>query len=261
MQTRTPTTVLAHTLLLRMWIAMATASSRLTALENVVDPILCRRVRRLWWNGIPAGDCDCDGNQLDALGVCGGSCIADADADGICDDADDCVGSLDACGVCNGPGAIYACGCSDIPAGDCDCDGNVLDACGVCGGSGVDADADGICDDIDECVGQLDECGVCNGDGSSCADPCCAAAAQSSPYTLTVESVAPAAGAPGTVYRFYVNAMDDSDKLSAVFGNDQAHLIINTPDGIFKPSQHQRGWNGTSRYQPCVRGGVPRTGR
>ncbi len=72
-------------------------------------------------DGIPAGDCDCDGNQLDALGVCGGSCTDDADADGICDDADDCVGSLDACGVCNGPGEIYACGCSDIPAGDCDC--------------------------------------------------------------------------------------------------------------------------------------------
>ena len=37
-------------------------------------------------------DCDCDGNQLDALGVCGGDCAADADADGICDDVDDCVG-------------------------------------------------------------------------------------------------------------------------------------------------------------------------
>ena len=50
-------------------------------------------------DGIPAGDCDCDGNQLDALGVCGGDCAADADADGICDDVDDCVGELDACGV------------------------------------------------------------------------------------------------------------------------------------------------------------------
>ena len=79
-------------------------------------------------NGIPAGDCDCDGNQEDALGVCGGDCTADADADGICDDVDDCVGSLDACGICNGPGAIYECGCEDIPAGDCDCDGNQLDA-------------------------------------------------------------------------------------------------------------------------------------
>ena len=191
-------------------------------------------------DGIPAGDCDCDGNQLDALGVCGGSCTADADADGICDDADDCVGSLDACGVCNGPGEIYACGCSDIPAGDCDCDGNVLDACGVCGGSGVDADADGICDDIDECVGQLDECGVCNGDGSSCADPC-AAAAQSSPYTLTVES-SPAVGAGGTVYRFYVNANDPTDKMSAVFGNDEAHLVITTPSNIFN-SPMNASWN------------------
>ena len=53
---------------------------------------------------IPAGDCDCAGNQLDALGVCGGPCTADADADGTCDDADPCVGTLDVCGVCNGPG-------------------------------------------------------------------------------------------------------------------------------------------------------------
>ena len=41
---------------------------------------------------IPEGDCDCDGNQEDALGVCGGDCAEDADADGICDDVDDCVG-------------------------------------------------------------------------------------------------------------------------------------------------------------------------
>ena len=191
-------------------------------------------------DGIPAGDCDCNGNQLDALGVCGGSCTDDADADGICDDADDCVGSLDACGVCNGPGEIYACGCSDIPAGDCDCDGNVLDACGVCGGSGVDADADGICDDVDPCVGQLDECGVCNGDGSSCADPC-ATAGQSSAYTMTVES-SPAAGAGGTVYRFFVNSQDPSDKMSAVFGNDLSHLVINTPSNIFN-SPMNASWN------------------
>ena len=51
-------------------------------------------------------------------------------------------------------------------------------------------------------------------------------------YSLTVES-APAVGAGGTVYRFYVNANDPTDKMSAVFGNDQAHLVINTPDGIF----------------------------
>lgn len=115
---------------------------------------------------IPAGDCDCDGNETDALGVCGGSCSADADSDGICDDVDDCVGSFDSCGVCNGPGEIYACGCSDIPEGDCDCNGNQVDAAGDCGGAcASDADNDGICDDVDDCIGVLDNCGVCNGPG------------------------------------------------------------------------------------------------
>lgn len=72
---------------------------------------------------------------------------------------------VDACGVCGGPGAVLDCGCSDIPTGDCDCNGTQLDALGVCGGScGADLDADGICDDVDDCVGQPDALGVCNGD-------------------------------------------------------------------------------------------------
>ena len=79
--------------------------------------------------------------------------------DGICDDVDDCIGELDDCGICNGPGAIYDCGCSDIPEGDCDCNGNQHDALGECGGACVaDADEDGICDDVDDCIGGLDEC-------------------------------------------------------------------------------------------------------
>ena len=116
---------------------------------------------------VPAGDCDCDGNQEDAVGVCGGGCVTDADSDGVCDDIDDCVGSLDACGVCNGPGAIYDCGCSDIPVGDCDCLGNQLDVVSVCGGDcTADIDADGVCDDVDDCVGEFDVCGICNGPGA-----------------------------------------------------------------------------------------------
>ena len=117
--------------------------------------------------GVPAGTCDCDGNLLDAIGLCGGTCTADADADGICDDVDPCIGAYDACGQCNGPGAIYDCGCSDLPAGACDCDGNQLDAIGVCGGDcEADVDADGICDDVDPCVGAFDACGICNGPGA-----------------------------------------------------------------------------------------------
>ena len=118
---------------------------------------------------LPEGDCDCDGSQQDALGDCGGGCFADADADGICDDVDDCVGALDACGVCNGPGEIYDCGCDDLPAGDCDCNGNQLDAVGVCGGTClVDDNANGICDD-QELGGCTDET-ACNYDASATID-------------------------------------------------------------------------------------------
>ena len=86
------------------------------------------------------------------------ACTSDADGDGICDDVDDCVGTLDACGVCNGPGEIYACGCAGIPAGDCDCDGNQPDALGVCGGTcDSDSDGDGVCDP-DEVPGCTDPC-------------------------------------------------------------------------------------------------------
>ena len=61
-----------------------------------------------------------------------------------------CVGELDECGICNGPGAIYECGCADIPEGDCDCDGNQLDVLGVCGGDcDADVNANGVCDDAE----------------------------------------------------------------------------------------------------------------
>ena len=52
----------------------------------------------------------------------------------------DCSGSwehtseLDECGVCDGPGAIYQCGCLNIEEGMCDCEGNQIDECGICGG-------------------------------------------------------------------------------------------------------------------------------
>ena len=122
---------------------------------------------------IPEGECDCDGNVVDALGVCGGTCEADEDGDGICDDGDSCVGQADECGVCNGPGAIYDCGCTEPVEGTCDCDGNVEDVLGVCGGScTADEDFDGICDDVDDCVGAYDGCGVCNGPGPVLACGC-----------------------------------------------------------------------------------------
>ena len=123
----------------------------------------------------------CDGAP-DVVGNCNGTCTTDADGDGLCDDDNDgdgladedpCLGDpynfKDECGVCGGSG---------IPTGACDCDGNVEDVVGVCGGTcAADADGDGICDDVDPCVGVYDECGNCAGtsnftlvDGTPC-DP------------------------------------------------------------------------------------------
>ena len=119
--------------------------------------------------------CEDDGSCAfeDALGNCGGICSADLDEDGICDDVDDCVGTYDACGVCNGLGAIYECGCNDVPAGDCDCNGSQLDAIGVCGGDCLqDADGNGVCDD-DEILGCTVE-EACNFDeGATLNDGTC----------------------------------------------------------------------------------------
>ncbi|MBC22284.1 MAG: hypothetical protein CMG54_05430, partial [Candidatus Marinimicrobia bacterium] len=44
----------------------------------------------------------------------------------------------------------------DATFGEYDCD--YVDEC-------TDIDGDGVCDDVDDCVGQYDECGICNGDG------------------------------------------------------------------------------------------------
>lgn len=69
--------------------------------------------------------CNCAGDQLDAVGVCGGNCEADIDGDGICDNVDPCLvpgEALDECGVCGGPGAIYECGCEPLKPTACDCD-------------------------------------------------------------------------------------------------------------------------------------------
>ena len=121
------------------------------------------------------GHCDCEGSTLDSLFICGGTCFQDADHDLICDfdgdcpggDADDdglcdadttiarvdaCIGVMDECGVCNGNGANYECGCLPKPAGDCDCEGNVEDECGDCGGVGsaFGWNCDGTCIDLDQ---------------------------------------------------------------------------------------------------------------
>ena len=50
-----------------------------------------------------------------------GASFPDEDADGVCDEIDECVGEYDECGVCNGPGAVYDCGCDEC---------NLFEQCG-----------------------------------------------------------------------------------------------------------------------------------
>ena len=121
----------------------------------------------LQWSDALGGNHNELGQALNTEGVPTGCTDGTAcNYDSVATEDDGSCLYTDACGVCGGLGAIYDCGCSDIPAGDCDCEGNALDALGECGGScSADADSDGICDDIDECVGTVDACGICNGRG------------------------------------------------------------------------------------------------
>ncbi len=130
-------------------------------------------------NGVWSG-AQCWGGtaELDDCNTCNGTTFFGDEAGDICN----CDGdTLDVCLSCDGLGAIFECGCSDIQEGKCDCDGNVENECGVCGGDPLppDLDCDGNCsatgsnldenglDCADECGGDAeeDECGICNGDG------------------------------------------------------------------------------------------------
>ena len=73
-------------------------------------------------------------------------------------------------------------------------------------------------------------------------------------YTLTVET-SPAVGAGGTVYRFYVNMLDPTDRMSAVYGNDDATLNVETPAGAFN-SPFNSSWN-ASGINPAFLGVFP----
>ena len=73
-------------------------------------------------------------------------------------------------------------------------------------------------------------------------------------YTLTVEASSPAVAA-GTTYRFYVDMTDATDRFSAIFGNDQSPLSINTPEGAFN-SSFNASWS-ASGINPAFLGFFP----
>ena len=184
------------------------------------------------------------------MGDCGGDCFADIDADGVCDDVDDCVGQFDECGICNGGG---------IPTGSCNCDGDVLDDCGICGGDGTSCvgctyelacnyDSEATISDASQCVfGTCGGCtviGACNynptltiDDGScdwcECLEEVSSTGNQSEePYSLFIESN-PAVQQGLTTYRIYVNMVNATDHMSAVYGDAGTPLVVNVPEGAY----------------------------
>ncbi|MDA0913403.1 MAG: hypothetical protein O3B11_06195, partial [Bacteroidetes bacterium] len=112
-----------------------------------------------------ATDNDGSCQSLDALGICGGSCAADVDGDGICDDADNCTNTA----TCNyADPANEACetiscsGCTVVQACNYDASATIsqpicvyASGCDTCSGA---TDGTGVVVD-----GDTDNDGVCNG--------------------------------------------------------------------------------------------------
>ena len=135
---------------------------------------------------IPQGDCDCDGNQSDVVGICGGVCTEDINENGICDiDEYGCTDSSNPNfnpnsafddGSCFVGGCIseFACnynseaayqifgacdfttcnGCIDSEA--CNYDSSALIDSGSCNYANLNYNCDGVC------INDYDSDGVCD---------------------------------------------------------------------------------------------------
>ena len=58
---------------------------------------------------------------------------------------------------------------------------------------------------------------------------------------MTVEAM-PSTQEGLTAYRFYINMLDATDRMSAVYGNNEASLEVNAPAGVFN-STFNASWN------------------
>ena len=69
----------------------------------------------------------------------------------------------------------------------------------------------------------------------------CAFSVSAQEYSMTVEAM-PSTQEGLTAYRFYINMLDATDRMSAVYGNNEASLEVNTPAGVFN-STFNASWN------------------
>ena len=127
--------------------------------------------------GIAEGDCDCDGNQVDAVGVCGGGCLSDYDGNGVCDalEAYGCTyegaNNFDPQATSDDGSCLFPC-VGEVNANVFDWDGDysvtVTDFLMMLTVFGdVDVDFDGVWDSADECI----DTEACNYDADP-SEPC-----------------------------------------------------------------------------------------
>ena len=135
--------------------------------------------------------------------------------------------AFDGEGVFGGDEPTVACGCTDDEAVNFDPNADYDDGSCVFDVLGC---TDSFACNYDDAATQDDgSCVFCD-----CGDDAPA-------YTLSVE--ASAAVQPGAVtYRFYVNMVNATDKLSAVYGNNEEALSIQAPAGIYN-SELNTSWN------------------
>ena len=182
---------------------------------------------------------------------CDGNCETDGDGDGVCDvdevfgctDAEACNFNPDATeedGSCLAFDECGVCGGSGIAEGACDCEGNVLDDCGVCGGDNATCTG---CSDMEACNFDAE---ATLADDSLCVYPafnsdCDGNCLSCEAYHLTVE-VAAAVQTGMTTYRLHVNLPEALDRVSAVFGFDEAPMTVSAPAGVFN-SEWNLSWS------------------
>ena len=127
--------------------------------------------------GIAEGDCDCDGNQVDAVGVCGGGCLSDYDGNGVCDalEAYGCTyegaNNFDPQATSDDGSCVFPC-VGEVNVNVFDWDGDyrvtVTDFLMMLTVFGdVDVDFDGVWDSADECI----DTEACNYDADP-SEPC-----------------------------------------------------------------------------------------
>ena len=148
------------------------------------------------------------------------------------------------------PGHIYECGCEDMPRAIAIAAETSSTPWSVWKGSCVpDVNANGVCDAEETGCSDANACNYapeasfvddalhvpcvqldCDGNCLSCEN-----------YHLTVEA-SPAVQEGMTTYRFKVNMLDTTDRLSAVYGFEDEPMTVSAPAGVFN-SEWNLSWS------------------